>query len=147
MILSCSFKSGRVFYNLARHNLNLLANLGKNYIHVTKKHSSWATLWLKPKALRTVISHFVRRISKWLNCFCYSQELHAKETGSYTCLLYEACFLGTFAYNRTNYCPYLSAYYVEMLDLPKIHPDVNKFFGGGILHSKTRGSWICTSRV
>ena len=38
-----------------------------------------------------------------------------------------------FAYNRTNYCRYLSAYYVEMLDLPKTHPDVQEQFLSGEL--------------
>ena len=51
-----------------------------------------------------------------------------------------------FAYNRTNYCRYLSAYYVEMLDLPKTHPDVHeRSLAGGILRTKTRGSWFCPS--
>ena len=36
-----------------------------------------------------------------------------------------------FAYNRTNYCRYLPAYYVEMLDLPNTHPDVHKSFLAG----------------
>ncbi len=36
-----------------------------------------------------------------------------------------------FVYNRTNYCRYLSAYYVEMLDLPNTHPDVYERFLAG----------------
>ena len=36
-----------------------------------------------------------------------------------------------FANNRTNYCQYLSAYYVEMRDLSKTHPDVHEHFLAG----------------
>ena len=36
-----------------------------------------------------------------------------------------------FAYNRTNYCIYLSAYYLEMCERPKTHPDVHEKFMAG----------------
>lgn len=44
-----------------------------------------------------------------------------------------------FAYNRTNYCRYLSAYYLEMCDLPKTHPDMstkNSWQGNSVCKGK-----------